>query len=134
MSSEKDEKAPFDEGNQSYASYDNWKNSSNPEFNSLHQVSYTFFIQERDHTEFLLRLKNEKISINAFFQSIIRLFLTDDSRVLSIIDGVRRSYKNQNLEKLRKQFMSSQRDFMEKFALGEDEVEDIFDILEKEGE
>jgi hypothetical protein len=126
--------SPLEEGNQNYASYDDWKESTNPLKNSLQQVRFTYFIQEREHFEFLLRLKEDLISINAFFQAMVRLYVARDSRMMSIIEEIRATYKNKDYLKRQKKIEQVQEENRRRFTFGEEEMNELFDIIEGENE
>jgi NADH dehydrogenase/NADH:ubiquinone oxidoreductase subunit G len=129
-----EETNPLQEGNQNYASYDDWKESTNPLKNSLQQVRFTYFIQEREHFEFLLRLKEDLISINAFFQAMVRLYVARDSRMMSIIEEVRATYKSKDYLKRQKKIEQIQEENRRRFTFGEEEMDELFDIIESENE
>jgi len=129
-----EETNPLKEGNQNYASYDDWKESTNPLKNSLQQVRFTYFIQEREHFEFLLRLKEDLISINAFFQAMVRLYVARDSRMISIIEEVRATYKSKDYLKRQKKIEQIQGENRRRFTFGEEEMDELFDIIESENE
>jgi hypothetical protein len=74
------------------------------------------------------------ISINAFFQAMVRLYVARDSRMMSIIEEIRATYKNKDYLKRQKKIEQVQEENRRRFTFGEEEMNELFDIIEGENE
>jgi translation elongation factor P/translation initiation factor 5A len=93
-----------------------------------------FYDTDKRHVELKIRLKHDRLTQAEFFRTLITGYLDKDENVLLFLD----KYILEN-GKLRKKNLFTNRalikdgkDVEKAFALGEDEIENIFDLLEEE--
>ena len=93
-----------------------------------------FYDTDKRHAELKIRLKHDRLTQAEFFRTLITGYLDKDENVLLFLD----KYILDN-GKLRKKSLVTSRELIKDgkdiekvFALGEDEIENIFDLLEEE--
>ena len=92
----------------------------------------TFHISEHDHAKLFVKLRLNGVRQGEFFRHVLHNFVEGDERTESLADDInklsqqrrakRRKLKQEGIKKI------------EDFALSEDEVNNIFDILDAEFE
>jgi hypothetical protein len=95
-----------------------------------------FYDTDERHAQLKIRLKYDSLKQTEFFQVLISAYLDHDERICQIVDEHKERKKakgkgrgaNAESKKLREKA----RDVQSKFSLENEEVESIFDILEKE--
>ena len=93
-----------------------------------------FSVKENDKVQFKLQLHLDGLSQRQFFHHVIQSYIEKDEHLMRYIESLKLKLKSQskvNIEKSKKN-LSDIRTTKNKFALGEEEVENIFDILEQE--
>jgi len=93
-----------------------------------------FTVTERTKADFKLQLQYDSLTQVKFFRSIMEGYINKDSDLITYINKFKKQNSIQNNVQ-RNRIMTNIKKASEtknKFALGDDEVENIFDILEKE--
>ena len=93
-----------------------------------------FTISEREKADFKIQLQYDSLTQVKFFRSIIEGYIGKDPDWMLYINKFKKQNSVQN-NILRNRTVTNIKKASEtknKFALGDDEVENIFDILEKE--
>jgi len=93
-----------------------------------------FTVTERTKADFKLQLQYDSLTQVKFFRSLMEGYINKDPDLMTYINKFKKQNSVQNNEQ-RKKIMTNIKKTSEiknKFALGDDEVENIFDILEKE--
>jgi len=93
-----------------------------------------FTVTERTKADFKLQLQYDSLTQVKFFRSIMEGYINKDSDLMIYINRFKKQNSVQNNTQ-RNRIMSNIKkaaDTKNKFALGDDEIENIFDILEKE--
>jgi len=93
-----------------------------------------FTVTEREKAEFKLRLQYDNLTQVKFFRSVMDGYINKDKDLMTYINKFKKQNSIQNNEQ-RKKIMTNIKKANEvktKFALDDGEVENIFDILEKE--
>ena len=93
-----------------------------------------FYDSDKRHAELKVRLKHDSLTQAEFFRTLITGYLDKDENVLSFLDKyILKNDKQSNsaLNKNRK-LIDDGREVERKFALSNDEIESIFDILAEE--
>jgi len=93
-----------------------------------------FYDTDKRHAELKIRLKHDRITQADFFRTLMTGYLDKDENVLSFLDKYLLDNGKQSrtiLNKNRK-LIDDGRETERKFALSDDEIEDIFDILAEE--
>jgi hypothetical protein len=90
-----------------------------------------FTENDHRHAQLVLKLKYLRLTQAAFFRHVISGLLEDDPRIVEFANDIsfKSKDKRSKSEKLQKIGVQKMRDF----GLSEDDVEDIFDLIEEEG-
>jgi len=94
--------------------------------------SLTFTLPNRTYMDLLIKIRHENIGWKRFFSFLIQGFLDDDPRISGYIDErmkkIRAKYRTKALQKEKVAAEETKR----KFGLGDEEIENIYDLLEEE--
>ena len=94
-----------------------------------------FYDSDKRYADLKIRLQHDGLTQAAFFRGILTGYLSQDPDILSFIDKLK-SNKRKPSEKKRdketRQLINIGKEKLEKLLLDEEEIENIFDILEKE--
>jgi len=92
-----------------------------------------FYDTDKRHADLKIRLQNDDMSQNDFFRALVTAYINGDSRVMDYLNEWRLENGKQSKSKvdISKKTMDEGRETQKKFALDEDTIENIFDILEK---
>jgi|TARA_R100000149_G_scaffold61443_1_gene30833 hypothetical protein len=93
-----------------------------------------FSVKENDKVQFKLQLHIDGLSQRQFFHNVIQSYIEKDEHLMKYIEHLKLKLKSQskaNISKTNKN-LADVRATRNDFALGDDEVESIFDILEQE--
>jgi len=93
-----------------------------------------FTVTERTKADFKLQLQYDSLTQAKFFRSLMEGYVSKDPDLMVYINKFKKQNSIQN-NVLRSKIMTNIKKASEtknKFDLGDDEVENIFDILEKE--
>ena len=93
-----------------------------------------FTVTERTKADFKLQLQYDSLTQVKFFRSIMEGYINKDPDLMTYINRFKKQNSVQNNTQRNKTITNIKKasDTKNKFALGDDEVENIFDILEKE--
>ena len=100
------------------------------------QKKIIFADLDKTHAELIVRLRHDGLTQGLFFRSLVALYLSNDERILSVIEDLRHTVGKFGKVKNRKNAdLHSQRLQNEKLnGLTEAEKEEIFDMLEEIGD
>jgi hypothetical protein len=93
-----------------------------------------FTVSERTKADFKLQLQYDSLTQVKFFRALMEGYINKDPELMVYINKFKKSNSIQNNTQ-RKKTMTNIKEanaVKTKFALGDEEVENIFDILEKE--
>ena len=93
-----------------------------------------FYDSEKNHAELKIRLHYDGLTQSAFFRQIVAGYVAQDENILKYIEKVKlekTSQSKSNMKKISK-MNATKKKTIQKFALDENEIENIFDILEEE--
>ena len=92
-----------------------------------------FYDTDKRHADLKIRLQNDDISQNDFFRSLVTGYMMGDERVVEYLNEWRLENKKQSKAKvgISQKTREKGKETKRKFALDDDTVENIFDILEK---
>ena len=92
-----------------------------------------FYDSDKRYADLKIRLEHDGLSQAKFFRGILTGYLAKDPDVLNFIDKLKASanVKKKRIKEDRK-LITNGEDKLDKFSLGSGEIENIFDILEKE--
>ena len=92
-----------------------------------------FDSHDKIHAELKIRLHYDDIKIREFFNGIVQAYLDKNSHMLSLIEEIKNNKKVSKTRRKKVNFANlKEQETIKKFALNKDEIENIFDILEKE--
>ena len=89
---------------------------------------------DKRHAELKLKLHYDGLSQSEFFREVVGAYLAEDPLVTELVDSLKEKIDRQKkrqreiVKKDREKYKQTESDF----ALSSDEVESIFDLLEKE--
>jgi len=88
----------------------------------------------KKHADLKIRWQYDNIKQSEFFRLLAGAYLDQDERILGIIDEYKKenSIQNKSKRKKTKKIYEKKNEVEAKFALKDDEVESIFDLLEQE--
>ena len=89
-----------------------------------------FTENDHRHAQLVLKLKYLRITQAAFFRHIITGLIGDDPRIIEYANEISFRSKEKKLKSQKLQKIGRQK--LQDFGLSEDDVENIFDIIEEE--
>tara|TARA_R110002051_G_C8603295_1_gene480777 strand:+ start:145 stop:474 length:330 start_codon:yes stop_codon:yes gene_type:complete len=100
-----------------------------------HQEKKISFVDtDKRHADLVIRLRHDGLTMSKFFRALIKGYIEQDYAILDFIERFKISSGSQSRKqaKIIKATQKNGSEIKNKFALNEKEVENIFDILEKE--
>ena len=87
-------------------------------------------------TNLRIRLKFDDVTKFWFFNEYIKAYLTDDPTLAPFINKIKESSMMARKFRLKKhkELKKKEQDIVNRFGLNQDEIEDIFDLIEREDE
>jgi len=85
------------------------------------------------HADLKVRLHNDNIKIKEFFNEIIKAYVERDEHVINFVEELKEKKKiSKNMRKKATRSRQKQAQTTNQFGLNKNEIENIFDIIEKE--
>ena len=95
-----------------------------------------FYDSDKRYAELKIRLQHDGISQAKFFRGILTGYLSQDQDILNYIDKLKaaKTFGKKSKKSIKKdrELINTGSEALDKLALGNKEIENIFDILEKE--
>tara|TARA_R100000908_G_C3726223_1_gene127189 strand:- start:317 stop:652 length:336 start_codon:yes stop_codon:yes gene_type:complete len=93
-----------------------------------------FYDTDKRHVELKIRLKHDELTQAEFFRTLVTGYLKKDKDILAFLHRYMEEEGRQSRKHLskNKQLVEEGRKNESKFALDDDEIENIFDLLEEE--
>jgi len=93
-----------------------------------------FVDKDKNHADLIIRLKHDGLTMSKFFRGLIKGYIEQDYAVVDFIERLKISSGAQSKAqaKIVKDLQKKGNTVKRKFSLNEEEVENIFDLLEKE--
>jgi len=108
---------------------------SGPKYGTMNK-KVVFYDSDKRFAELKIRLQHDGISQAQFFRGIVTGYLMQDGDVLSYVDKLKASKNIGNRTKKsikeERELINTGKEQINKLALGDEEIENIFDILEKQ--
>ena len=108
---------------------------SEPKYGTMNK-KVVFYDSDKRFAELKIRLQHDGVSQAQFFRGIVTGYLMQDGDVLSYVDKLKASKNIGNRSKKsikeERELINTGKEQLDKLALGDDEIENIFDILEKQ--
>lgn len=94
----------------------------------------SFMDTDKRAAELIIRLKNDGLTKTKFFRAILTGYLERNQDIVSFLDSYKESTGSQSKNKTRKikNIEKNEKDQKNKFGLNDGDIQDIFDLLEKE--
>ena len=88
----------------------------------------------RNHAEFKIRLQYDSLKQTEFLRGVIEAYIKQDAAVMDFVDRLKAQKQSQSVQKRRAstRLREAGQTTKKKFGLDEAEIENIFDIMEKE--
>ena len=93
-----------------------------------------FYESEDKQARFKIRCEFDGISQSQFFRMMITGYIEHDDLIISFLDKCKERYEIQGKQKRNKiaQINKKSKETIKKFSLGDEEIENIFDMIETE--
>jgi len=93
-----------------------------------------FYDSEKRQADLRIRLRYDGLNQSHFFRAIISGYLDKDSDIMSYLDKYRGKYQIQGINKraASKRLRKKGKGIEQAYALAENEISDIFDMMEEE--
>ena len=111
------------------------KSMKEPKYGTMSK-KVIFYDTDKRFADLKIRLQHDGISQAQFFRGLVTGYLMQDGDILSYVNKLKVSKNIGNRSKKsikqEKELITNGKEVLGKLALGEDEIENIFDILEKQ--
>lgn len=88
----------------------------------------------KTHAEFKIKLQYDSLAQGDFFREVVSAYLSEDEAFMTFLEGMKERLQNQS--KRQREVVKKERELSKNtakdFSLTEQEVENIFDLLERE--
>tara|TARA_R110002020_G_scaffold37239_17_gene112588 strand:+ start:25332 stop:25667 length:336 start_codon:yes stop_codon:yes gene_type:complete len=93
-----------------------------------------FHDSDHRHAKLKIKLKHDGLSQAQFFRAIVTGYLTEDERILDFVDEYKKENNVQSKDKIKKsrKLIDEGKQNIKNFTFEENEIENIFDLIEKE--
>ena len=94
----------------------------------------SFMDNDKRIADFLIRLKHDGLTKTKFFRAVLTGYLERDENIVSFVDRYKATSKSQSLNKsnIVRTLEKSGKESKSRLGLDDGEIQNIFDILEKE--
>ena len=94
----------------------------------------TFYENEKRQIDLRIRLKYDDMTQSQFFRAVITGYLEQDENIMKYIDKYKERYEVQGKPRRRKSQILEKKgkETKKQFSLEKEEIENIFDIIERE--
>ena len=85
------------------------------------------------HADLKIRLHHDSVKIKEFFNEVVGAYIDRNEHIINFIEELKEKKKiSKNMRNKIIKERKSRKDTISQFGLNEDEIESIFDIIEKE--
>ena len=106
-----------------------------PEYGTM-KKKVVFYDSDKRYADLKIRLSHDGLSQAKFFRGILSGYLSQDPDILNFIDKLKSNQSNKASDKKRnketRELITVGKETVEKLLLDENDIENIFDILESE--
>mgnify|MGYP003112930121 CR=1 FL=1 len=94
----------------------------------------SFVDTDKKAADLIIRLKHDGLTKTKFFQAILAGYLDMNPLIVAFVEELKEKLESQSKSKSRKtkKIRKESQNMKDKFALNDGEIENIFDMLEKE--
>jgi len=87
------------------------------------------------HADLKIRLHYDEIKIKEFFNKMVKAYINKDENITAFIEKLKEQKSISKTKRQKVKLMNKkEKETINKFALNKNEIENIFDILEKEAD
>ena len=87
------------------------------------------------HADLKIRLHYDEIKIKEFFNKMVKAYINKDENITAFIEKLKEQKSISKTKRQKVKLMNKkEKETIKKFALDKNEIENIFDILEKEAD
>lgn len=88
------------------------------------------------HARLIIKLRHHRMGQGEFFRALVKGYVEDDPLIDDFFEKYRKTKENYSgiKEKILKKERIKTKDIENKFALSDDEIEDIYDLFEEESD
>lgn len=94
--------------------------------------SFTFTLSSKTYMDLLIKIRHENLGWKRFFSFLVQGFLDDDQRIMSYLDERMLNIRTKNRTSVLQKERILTQETKDKFGLNEDEIVNIYEILEEE--
>jgi len=100
----------------------------------MNEKRLSFMDTDKRAAELIIRLKHDGLTKSKFFRNILTGYLERDPHIVAFVEGLKEGAKIQSKSKAKKvqALEITGKNNRKKFGLEEGDIQNIFDILEKE--
>ncbi len=91
-----------------------------------------FTIDDDLHARFKIALRYDNLSQSAFIKYIVAAYLTNNIHIRNLVDEALQFKLKNTRKKIRKKDRQEENSTIQDFALNEEEIKNIFDLIESE--
>lgn len=93
-----------------------------------------FYETDDNQARFRIKLKQDGLRQSHFFRMIIELYINNDQRVLDLVEEYKQKnkYRDRTIRGITRKEIQKGKQKEKEFGLNSDEIESIFDLMEKE--
>ena len=93
-----------------------------------------FYDTDKRHADLKIRLQHDSLTQSAFFRAMISGYLDKDTRIMEYVNDYKfdNNIQNKADRKTVKKFIKAGEQMEKTHGLGDDELENIFDMIEQE--
>ena len=106
-----------------------------PEYGTM-KKKVVFYDSDKRYADLKIRLSHDGLTQAKFFRGVLTGYLSQDPDILNFIDKLKSQHNKKAVDKKRdketRQLINVGNDKLNKLLLDEEEIENIFDILENE--
>ena len=102
---------------------------------SKDRKKFMFYDTEKRQADLRVKLQHDGMTQSTFFRVMISGYLENNEHILNFINEFQEKYKMRGKHKIKKvrKIIDKGKDLKEQFNIDENEIANIFDILEEEG-
>ena len=103
--------------------------------NPRERKKFMFYDTEKRQADLRIKLQHDGMTQSTFFRVMISGYLENDEYIIDFINRFQEKYKMRGKHKIKKtrRLINQGEELKKKFNIDQDEIEDIFDLVEEEG-
>jgi hypothetical protein len=96
---------------------------------------FMFYDTEKRQADLRIKLQHDGMTQSSFFRIMMSGYLENDENVLNYLNDFQEKYKMRGKHKIKKvrRLINEGEELKKKFSIDDNDIEDIFDLVEEEG-